>query len=264
MEKGKTTKEKRKTVSERDVLPTIWDSTKWMEATIEFNREILGTVSKEPEMQRQFISSKIPDLAAEDQEKKEVATNLLEDEVRTAQGTIEGEEEDKEKPPTGFHKDQNGVFILDYMFKGFLKKAAVTVGQYTYQVPACMSKVADYVFVYPRKIYLTNPDGTTISEPKETLTRPLVGMTKRGKTISIASSELIPDGTRATIRISMLKHPDITKKLILGLMEYGMVQGLGQWRNAGYGRFHVVEGSVRDLYCDPNGNEIILPEKTEE
>ena len=65
--------------------------------------EMLGTVPKDPDIYQTYIESKKPD-------------NNTDEEYLTV-------EKIEERGWTGFHSDENGLFIYDYMIRGFLKNA---------------------------------------------------------------------------------------------------------------------------------------------
>lgn len=74
---------------------------------IRLTTEMLGTVAKDPEIYKAYIESKKP-------------KDILENESETVTKT-------EEKGWTGFHSDENGLFIYEYMIKGFLKHAGNTM-----------------------------------------------------------------------------------------------------------------------------------------
>ncbi len=180
---------------------------------IELLTEMLGTVTKDPEVYRTYIESKKPE-------------SIDEKEYLTV-------EKVEEKGWTGFHKDENGLFIFDYLCKGFLKHAG-NVLKDSLKIKALRSKIDDYVFISPRRIYLGQdiPDGI--------LERPLRAMTAQGPRVTLARSDYISAGKQLTFEITLLPHKEITWEVIDTLLAYGELQGLGQWRNSGCGKFKVL------------------------
>lgn len=175
--------------------------------------EMLGTVTKDPEVYKTYIESKKPE-------------SVTEEEYLTV-GKIE------EKGWTGFHSDDQGLFIYDYMIKGFLKNSG-NVQKETMKVKALRSKLDDICFVFPRRIRIGNgkPDGV--------IERPLRAMTMQGPRVTLARSDYVNAGNELSFEIGLMPHKEITWSLIDSLMEYGLVMGLGQFRNGGYGRFEVL------------------------
>lgn len=136
----------------------------------------------------------------------------------------------EERPgATGFYSDVDGVYILDYHVKGFLKEAG-NVLKDQLGIKALRSKLDNYVFIAPRHIYLKEtPDGV--------LERPLRAQTMQGPRVSLAKSDYVNAGTTFEVSIILLSHKEITWKVIEELLDYGQLKGLGQYRNGGYGRF---------------------------
>lgn len=175
---------------------------------------MLGTVAKDPEVYRTFIESKKP-------------KGVEEDESATVDKT-------EEKGWTGFHKDDQGLFIYDYMIKGFLKHAGNVLKKQV-KVKALRSKIDDQLFVFPRRIYL----GTEV--PYGVIERPLRAMTMQGPRVTLARSDYIQEGVEIEFTLKWLDGGEITEELIDTLFDYGKLAGLGQFRNGGYGRFEVVQ-----------------------
>ena len=177
--------------------------------------EMLGTVCKDPKIYQTYIESKKPE------EKTDEAEYLTVEKI-------------EEKGWTGFHMDDQGLFIYEYMIKGFLKHAGNTFKEQL-KIKALRSKIDDYVFISPRKIYLGKkiPDGV--------IERPLRAMTMQGPRISLARSDYVNAGLELTFEIILLDHKEIKPDIIKELLKYGELSGLGQFRNGGYGRFSILE-----------------------
>lgn len=175
--------------------------------------EMLGTVPKDKEVYSTFIATKNP-------------KGIDNEEVQSI-------EEIEEKGWTGFHSDENGIFVYDYFIKGFLKNAG-NVLKDELKIKNLRAKIGDYVFVFPRKIYI----GKSVNGSLE---RPLRAQTMQGPRVTLARSDYINAGTEIEFAIRLLQHKEITWDVIHELLKYGELQGLGQFRNGGYGRFVVVE-----------------------
>lgn len=211
-----------------------------MKIKIRLLTEFLGTVPKNPEIYKAYVESKKP----ADKDDEDESANV---------------EEIEEKGWTGFHSDDQGLFIYEYMIKGFLKHAG-NVLKAELGIKNLRSKLDDFVFISPRRIHLgrKEPDGTkeqklrinndlvyNTAEPPPSaadgvVERPLRGMTPKGPRVTLARSDYINIGTELEFEIRLLKHPEIKEKTILELLEYGELMGLGQFRNGGYGRFEVM------------------------
>jgi hypothetical protein len=72
------------------------------------------------------------------------------------------------------------------------------------------------------------------------LQRSLRAMTAQGQRISLAKSEQLPVGTQFNFKMRILNDSPIKEEHLDVLFNYGQVKGLGQWRNAGYGQFKVI------------------------
>lgn len=175
--------------------------------------EMLGTVAKDPEIFRTYIESKKPPEIDEDESENIEKTEL--------------------KGWTGFHKDDEGIFLYDYVVKGFIKNAGNVLKEVV-KVKALRSKIDDFVFVFPRKIRLAKePDG--VNE------RPIRIITAMGTRVALIRSDYLKEGVIIEFKIGLLPHKEINWVLIDKLLEYGQFMGLGQFRNGGYGRFEVLK-----------------------
>lgn len=184
------------------------------EVTIELITDLWGTIPMDKEVFSTYVESKKP-----------------EDQKDTEANTVEQMEK---KGTTGFHKDENGVFIFDYMVKGFLKNAAnILKGPKNLNIKNARSKVVNQVFVHPRQIYVAK-------EVAGVIERPLRAQTMQGPRVSLARSEFIKTGTRISFTVKWLEE-DFREKDIDTMLAYGEFQGLGQNRGGGFGRFVVVE-----------------------
>lgn len=172
--------------------------------------EMLGTVPMNPDVYKTYIESKKPINNSEDES---LTVDLVE-----------------EKGWTGFHRSEAGLFIYEYMVKGFLKHAG-NVLKDALKVKALRSKIDDFVFISPRKIALGKdaPDGV--------IERPLRAMTMQGQRVSLVRSDYVEAGLTIEFTITLLQHKELSWELIEQLLSHGEYMGLGQFRNGGYGRF---------------------------
>ncbi len=149
-----------------------------------------------------------------------------------------------ERGLTVFARDKQGhLCVMGYQIKGFFKAALYALrGQYN--VTAYKSKVDLLVFVEPRFVPIKREDNFVFYEDSIT-ERPLRSSGPQGERVFIASSEQIDDPWSVTVEISLLpnsvsksaKGETLTWDIIEAALDYGAYHGLGQWRNAGYGRF---------------------------
>lgn len=198
-----------------------------MRVRITFMKPILGTKPADPEIHSHYVASKAPD------------AQTMREEI-AALGTEEVEERGK----TIFFKMEDGTpYLKSYQIKGFFKEAARTLkktpGTQTKGLSAFLKKVDNFIFVYgdiadddeiipmymPMDLDLTATD----------CQRPLRASTPMGERVALAHSEEAPRGTWMEFSVYCLDPADL--KYVREWLDYGRFKGLGQWRNAGYGRF---------------------------
>lgn len=168
--------------------------------------------------------------------KKEDKVDSSEDEIQAAKEAGDRLQESI----TVFHRNEEGnPIIWDYQLKGFFKDACGALrrvpGTKSSELKAYKTVIDTTVFVRPRKIDLILPEGSKI----EILERPLRAETMQGPRVALSKSEMVPAGTKLMIEIESLIPR--TQKIIEEWLNYGSLRGLGQWRNASYGRFSFKE-----------------------
>ena len=200
---------------------------------LELTTKMLGTAPKDPEVYSAYVATKAAAMAKNTgQDVEAVVEAKTEEEVQTAT------EEMESKGWTGFHKDENGLFIYEYMIKGFFKTAyeVLVENGAMEKIPAYKKWVDRMVFIKPRRIYFGK------QEPDGALERPLRTMTPKGERVTLTKSDFVNPGTRISFDLEILQN---SKGVNLGTIKecfaYGEYVGLGQWRGSGgYGRFTVV------------------------
>ena len=184
---------------------------------ITFTEPLLGTVPKNKEIYAEYIASKA---ALEDEDLAEELASVPHVE---------------NKGWTGFHEVDGQPILYDYVIKGFFKDACGMlrrVGDSGSKKLTAYKKVIDgLVFIEPRQIPLVLPDGQAMG----VLERPLRAQTAQGERVTLARSDCCPPGTGIEFRVAILGN--VPESTIKEWLEYGALRGLGQWRNAGYGRF---------------------------
>ena len=189
---------------------------------------MLGTSSANENVYRDFIGSKAPDAAR------------VEDEIATL-----GAEAVAEKGRTVFPRLEDGTpFIYDYQIKGFFKDACSMLSRLTgkdengkkkkavnesSKLTAYKKIIDGLVFPQPRKIPVRT------AEPVGDCQRPLRAQTPVGERVSLVSSDEIAAG--ATMEFEVLCLDDSLIPAVREWLDYGVLRGLGQWRNSGKGRF---------------------------
>lgn len=191
-----------------------------MTVRLTFTEMVLGTASANPELHREYIASKSPDAAT------------IEDEVAAI-----GVDAAEEKAMTIFPKEDGKPFLYDYQIKGFFKNACKAMREVdksaSSKLKAYKTKIDNLVFVLDRKIFFQNPDGGDVVIGN--LQRPLRASTAQGERIALANSESVPAGTQVEFTIATLT-PDLMNQ-VKEWLDYGVLNGIGQWHNSGCGRF---------------------------
>lgn len=190
---------------------------KTIKVKVTFLEEILGTAPTNEDIYRDFIASKSADALK------------IEEEVAAI-----GVEEVVEKGMTIFPRNENKKPIFwDYQIKGFFKDAcgmlARVTGTASNKLKAYKKIIDGLVFVSPRQIEIITTEEIGKCE------RPLRAQTAQGERIALAISESIKPG--ATIEFDITVLSDDHEKAVIEWLDYGVLRGLGQWRNSGKGRF---------------------------
>lgn len=188
-----------------------------MKVRLTFIESLLGTSAANEDIYRDFIGSKAPD------------AETVKDEVAAL-----GADAVVEKGMTVFPKMDDGTpFLYDYQVKGFFKDTCGGLkrvpGTESSKIKAYKKEIDKLVFVEPRKIKI-DYEGE-IGECQ----RPLRAQTAQGERVSLAISEEIPAG--ATVEFTILLLNGSHEKLVREWLDYGVLSGIGQWRNSGKGRF---------------------------
>ncbi|PNX52088.1 MAG: hypothetical protein BV456_00655 [Thermoplasmata archaeon M8B2D] len=183
--------------------------------------EMLGSLPNNQEVWETYIAKNAPDRKS------------LREEIE-----MFGIDATAEKTKTIFFRKDGEPVILDYQIRGQFKNAASMLskcqGTESSKLKAFKKTVDGMVFVYPRTIKLNLPKNITVGVCQ----RPLRASTPQGERVALAFSETVPEGTWFDIEINYLPLiKNDLKKLILEWLDYGKLNGLGQWRNSGKGRF---------------------------
>jgi hypothetical protein len=200
------------------------------EFELEFITKMLGTVPKDPDVYAKHI--------VETGKRLNKNTEKTDADIEAETETVE---EVEEKGWTGFHRNGSGIFIYEYMVKGFLKSAYEIAfkKKLVKKVVAVGRMIDKTVIIDPRRIHFI--DKQTADGYIE---RPLRGMTMRGERITVVRSDYVKGGTKIKFNIEIIKNyatknsTAIDMEMIELLLRYGEIVGLGQWRGSGgYGRF---------------------------
>ena len=201
--------------------------TKILKVKITFLEPVLGTWPSNQNVARDFIASKSPDAAT------------IEDEVAAL-----GADAVADKGMTVFPRNENGEPVLyDYQIKGFFKDSCgmlARVGGKTEtgkkravnesgKLSAYKKVIDGLIFPQPRMIPIK------VNGKIGDFQRPLRAQTAQGERVSLANSEEIPAGS--TCEFEILLMDESLENAVLEWLDYGVLRGIGQWRNSGKGRF---------------------------
>lgn len=201
--------------------------TKILKVKITFLEPVLGTWPSNQNVARDFIASKSPDAAT------------IEDEVAAL-----GADAVADKGMTVFPRNENGEPVLyDYQIKGFFKDSCgmlARVGGKTEtgkkravnesgKLSAYKKVIDGLIFPQPRMIPIK------VNGKISDCQRPLRAQTAQGERVSLANSEEIPAGS--TCEFEILLMDESLENAVLEWLDYGVLRGIGQWRNSGKGRF---------------------------
>ena len=151
---------------------------------------------------------------------------------------------------TCFFREGDKIAIGNHMILGFLKAAGEAISRTLPTKKGVMLQSNSYTASILNQHCSIGPDLILASHdiereadgktPKH-LQRSLRGMTAQGPRVSLAKSEVLPKGTTFTFTIRVLDNSPLTEEILTQMLSYGTLHGLGQWRNAGFGQFKVVE-----------------------
>lgn len=189
-----------------------------MKVRLTLLEDALGLSPADENILSKYISSNAPDAKSKKEEIAEIGAQKYE-----------------EKNTTIFPKTSDGVpFFWDYQIKGFFKDSTSALkrspGSESEKIKAYKKYIDGTIFTYPRRIMID-----THGEPLGNIQRPLRAQTPVAEITAIASSETVPAGS--TIDLGIILLASDKRPWVIELLDYGMMRGLAQWRNAGYGRF---------------------------
>jgi len=187
-----------------------------------FTEDILGTATCDKDIHSAYIASKAPDALS------------MEEEIAAL-----GTEETEARATSRFSRnDLDTPILFDYQIKGFFKAACSALSRIGGRDKAhnesgklkAHKKIIDtLIFVYPRQIPIH------VNGDISYLQRPLRVSNAQGERVALAKSESI--GAGSFIEITIVCLADEHTKVVEEWLGYGRFVGLGQWRNASYGRF---------------------------
>lgn len=216
---------------------------KEIKVQVTYMEPLLGTASANPQLHRDYIASKAPDAPSREEEVAALGADAVEEKAMTVFPRLNEEE----KIVRQIDPEIEVPFTWNYQWKGFFKESCSMLrradGFKSKKLTAFKKVIDGLVFVTPRKVALIMPEGGSVGE----LQRPLRASTAQGERIALAHSETVPAGTTQELTVKLLK--DDLVDYVREWLDYGVLHGSGQWRNASYGTFYWKE-------LDDNGEVI--------
>lgn len=135
---------------------------------------------------------------------------------------------------TVFHRTEDGKPMLwDYQIKGFFKNSCSALrkvtGTESNKIKAYKKEIDGLIFIQERKIPFI------MAGEIGNCQRPLRASTAQGERVALANSESVPAGSEVVFTIQCLH--DAHMKAVIEWLDYGRLNGIGQWHNSGKGRF---------------------------
>ena len=183
-----------------------------------FTENLLGTSPNNEDIYREYIASKAPNEATEEEEVEALSLN-----------------EQIEKAMTVFPRTEEGLpFIYDYQIKGMMKDSCAMLarlknGNESSKLKAYKKIIDGLIFPFPREIPIHT------DKPIGVCQRPLRAQTAQGERVALAMSEEIQKG--AWIEFGIKCYDKAHIPAIREWLDYGADRGIGQWRNSGKGRY---------------------------
>ena len=195
-----------------------------MRVKLTFIDDLLGTASSDPELHETYIASKAPDALSREEEVAAL-----------------GVDEAVAKGRTVFPRDKDGgPVIWNYQIRGFFKSACQALrtikGTKSSALKAYKKQIDLRIFVFPdAKDRSSRGIKINVNGEIGDCQRPLRAQTMQGERVAISDSEMIPAGSTMEFDILMLDPND--RDMVKEWLDYGSLNGLGQWRNSGKGAY---------------------------
>ena len=193
---------------------------------ITLTEDCLGMMPTSQTIYRDYIASKAPDAVT------------MEEEIENS--GIDGVES---KGTTVFPRNKDGKpFFWDYQIRGMIKES---IGFLRKTSGTTSNGITAYKKLVDGQLFVKSVDGRReipieMSGDFGNCQRSLRTDGPTGSRTALASSETIPAGSTLMVRFLIL--PDKQKKtlnmdIVRECLDYGILHGLGQWRNSGAGTF---------------------------
>lgn len=189
----------------------------FMDVELEFIDDILGSWPSNPYLVEDYIASKAPDAETREEEVANLGADFV-----------------VEKSKTIFSRDREGrPSLMAHQIRGFFKESCKALSCnkefLSSKLKAYKKEINSRIFISPKYIPIEH------EEEMFDFQRPLRAQTPQGERIALANSETAHDGCKVRFSVQTMDPHDLD--LVREWLDYGRLQGLGQWRNAGFGRF---------------------------
>ena len=220
----KNTNTENNSIQKNQFLETLAANAKPLKVEITLTEDCLGMMPTSQTIYRDYIASKAPDAAT------------MEDEIENS--GIEGVEA---KGTTVFPRDDQGrPFFWDYQIRGMIKESISMLKR----MPGTKcSGMSAHKKIVDGMIFVKALDGgrqipIELSGECGNCQRSLRTDGPSGSRTALASSETIPAGSTISLQFIILpgkgnQNEDVVRECL----DYGILHGLGQWRNSGAGTF---------------------------
>ena len=237
----KIVKPSNKILQVEDFIPGLYR----MHIRVHFFDTILGTSPQDPNVYKEFLLKKNPELT---QEQIDAELEMLANAVEFREGLLESPEVDAatkefEKHTTIFLRHADGTpCTAGHQWKGFYKE----------KIQALNFMLAKKISAFKKKVdlcFFIEPDFPAIitQEKMDIFQRPLRTSGPQGERVALSSSEQIYPGAYCEFD-TIYTHQEFAP-LIRQCLDYALLSGTAQWRSAGHGRFMWEE-------LDDEGNQI--------
>jgi len=221
-------------------LPLATDYFDWdvYKIRLTFLQEMLGSNPKDENLFATYVAKKAPTPEDAEEEMDLLRQNLAK---------LSEAEKIELRGTTGFLMQEGKPVIKNYVIKGFLKAALMSLNRTTLKLAGnsvhAFRKVIDQVtLIEPRWLSIVLPEGQSMGICE----RSLRCQTPQGERVALARSETCPEGSTVEFTLKILPG-EFTQKAVEEVLIYGSVSGLGSWRNAGNGAFQTEYETVGDI-----------------
>ena len=198
---------------------------KTYEVELKFYTPFASAIPKNPKDIEAMLLSRMPSRPPENAVPIEELAEQVGEEVEAS--------EEVERGYATFKRDKNGLYYEDRCVRGHIKDCATQLAKLL-EIRGLKAKVANHVYVFPRKIYLHK------KEPDGNETRMVHAMVKRGPISSFKTIDYV-DNAELSFKLKVLDDGVIDEDILKSIFEYGGIHGMGQERSQDWGKYELVK-----------------------